>query len=238
MLLEDIVYLGLLLLSIWFGQYYRKIKDPFTRQWVSTLYGLLVVTTVSGSHVVHPIICTLVNAIIVTQLSWKYVHLWQSRDNSKRKKRQKKKKNRLIAWVIALCIADIQTGTSPKSYFNHLKTPTAEINFNRQNIFTIKTLFEIFNTESYFFFSLFCIKYIFIQIKFIIFGKREIEYNCISNYFFLVVSRMIKIINSFSTLSITEKQNFLLLFIQLINSFFFVFYFVFLYFLFFVWSIL
>lgn len=75
MLLEDIVYLGLLLLSIWFGQYYRKIKDPFTRQWASTLYGLLVVTTVSGSHVVHPIICTLVNAIIVTQLSWKICHI-------------------------------------------------------------------------------------------------------------------------------------------------------------------
>ena len=75
MLLEDIVYVLILLLSTWFGQYYRKIKDPFAKQWASTLYGLFVVITVSGIHVAHPIVCTLVNAVIITQLSWKYVHM-------------------------------------------------------------------------------------------------------------------------------------------------------------------
>ncbi|XP_033214251.1 lysophospholipid acyltransferase 7 [Belonocnema kinseyi] len=75
MLLEDIVYVLILLLSTWFGQYYRKIKEPFLKQWASTLYGLFVVTAVSGTHVFHPIVCTLINSVILTKLPPKQCHI-------------------------------------------------------------------------------------------------------------------------------------------------------------------
>lgn len=75
MLLDDLIYVGLLLLCISFGKVYREIESPRTRQWVGTTLGLFLVFLVSNTHVLHPLICTLVNALVITRLSSKICHL-------------------------------------------------------------------------------------------------------------------------------------------------------------------
>ncbi|XP_015595369.1 lysophospholipid acyltransferase 7 isoform X2 [Cephus cinctus] len=72
---DDIIYVSLLLLCIVFGHWYRQIKNRQHRQWVSTILGLTVISIASGYHAIHPIICIVVNAIIITQLSWKVCHI-------------------------------------------------------------------------------------------------------------------------------------------------------------------
>lgn len=75
MLQDDIIYVFVLLFSVFFGCFYRKFKDPCERQWVGTGFGLFLIILVSGSHVVHPLVCLLINAVIVTKLSSKICHL-------------------------------------------------------------------------------------------------------------------------------------------------------------------
>lgn len=75
MLWNDVVYVLLLLFSIAIGPFYRRIKGPRAKQWVATLLGFALVVCVSGLSVLHPIITVFVNAIIITNLSWKKCHL-------------------------------------------------------------------------------------------------------------------------------------------------------------------
>ncbi|XP_029176585.1 lysophospholipid acyltransferase 7 [Nylanderia fulva] len=72
---NDVVYVLLLLLSMAIGCFYRTIKDPRAKQWFATLLGFALVICVSGSSVLHPIVAVLVNAIIITNISWKKCHL-------------------------------------------------------------------------------------------------------------------------------------------------------------------
>lgn len=72
MLWNDVIYVLLLLLSIAIGPFYRKIDEPRAKQWAATLIGFALVVCVSGLSVLHPIIIVLVNATIITSLSWKY----------------------------------------------------------------------------------------------------------------------------------------------------------------------
>lgn len=67
MFIDDVIYVGLLLVSVGVGSFFREIKNPVTKQWVSTALGLSISFIVSGRHVAHPLICTLVNAVILTQ---------------------------------------------------------------------------------------------------------------------------------------------------------------------------
>ncbi|XP_060859646.1 lysophospholipid acyltransferase 7 [Metopolophium dirhodum] len=62
---DDTVYVGLLVLSFLFSFLFRKVKHKNVKQWMSTIYGAIIVLTVSGLHIVHPIICTLVNSILI-----------------------------------------------------------------------------------------------------------------------------------------------------------------------------
>jgi len=62
---DDIVYLLLLIFSIVIGYVFRQIQDEGTRKWLSSGLGFLLVFTVSGTHILHPILCTLVNATII-----------------------------------------------------------------------------------------------------------------------------------------------------------------------------
>ncbi|XP_045477551.1 lysophospholipid acyltransferase 7 [Harmonia axyridis] len=73
--IDDIVYVSLLIISIGFGRFYRKIEDPNSRKNVGTLVGLLIVLVVSGVHIVHPLVAFFVNALIITNLSPKICHL-------------------------------------------------------------------------------------------------------------------------------------------------------------------
>lgn len=62
---DDIVYLVLLLFSIGIGYVFRQIEDKETRKWLSSGLGFLLVLIVSGKHIMHPIICTAINAFII-----------------------------------------------------------------------------------------------------------------------------------------------------------------------------
>lgn len=66
---EDIIYLLLLFFCIGFGYVYRKIENVEQRKLVGTGVGLLVVFIVSGFHVLHSLITTFVNAIIIVFVS-------------------------------------------------------------------------------------------------------------------------------------------------------------------------
>ncbi|XP_043283396.1 lysophospholipid acyltransferase 7 [Venturia canescens] len=75
MFIDDVIYVGLLLISVAFGSFFREIKNPATKQWVSTALGLTIAFIVSGRHVAHPLICTLVNALILTQCPMRKRHV-------------------------------------------------------------------------------------------------------------------------------------------------------------------
>lgn len=75
MLWNDVVYVSLLLLSLAFGHFYRTIEGSQAKQWIATVFGFALVICVSGLSVLHPIIIVLINAIIITNLSWKYEYL-------------------------------------------------------------------------------------------------------------------------------------------------------------------
>jgi lysophospholipid acyltransferase 7 len=62
---DDIVYLLLLIFSIGIGYVCRQIEDNESRKWLSSGLGFLLVFIVSGRHILHPIICTLINAFII-----------------------------------------------------------------------------------------------------------------------------------------------------------------------------
>lgn len=66
---DDIVYMSLLIFSIVFGKFYRKIEDLTSRKNIGTLVGLLIVFIVSGIHIIHPLVAFLVNAVIISTLS-------------------------------------------------------------------------------------------------------------------------------------------------------------------------
>lgn len=62
---DDTVYVGFLVLSFLFSFLFRKVKHKNVKQWMSTIYGTIIVLQVSGLHIAHPIICTLVNAVLI-----------------------------------------------------------------------------------------------------------------------------------------------------------------------------
>ncbi|XP_063995610.1 lysophospholipid acyltransferase 7 [Diachasmimorpha longicaudata] len=75
MLIDDIIYVIVLLLCIGFGEVFRGFKDANTKQWVSTGFGLLVGFVVSGVHILHPIISTVIAAVLITNLSHRTRHI-------------------------------------------------------------------------------------------------------------------------------------------------------------------
>lgn len=62
---DDTVYVGFLVLSFLFSFLFRKVKHKNVKKWMSTICGIIIILAVSGLHTVHPIICTLVNAILI-----------------------------------------------------------------------------------------------------------------------------------------------------------------------------
>ncbi|XP_042217763.1 lysophospholipid acyltransferase 7-like isoform X3 [Homarus americanus] len=70
---DDIVYLGLLITSIGFGQIYRRLGTPEARKWVGTCVGLGLTVAVSGWHILHPLLLTATNVLIL-QYSKSWCH--------------------------------------------------------------------------------------------------------------------------------------------------------------------
>ncbi|XP_057318858.1 lysophospholipid acyltransferase 7 [Microplitis mediator] len=74
MMLDDIIYVGLLIGLIGFGNYFRYIKNPVSKQWISSGVGFFVSLIVSGWDILHPIIMTIICAAIISQLSPRIRH--------------------------------------------------------------------------------------------------------------------------------------------------------------------
>ncbi|KAK0162098.1 hypothetical protein PV327_008463 [Microctonus hyperodae] len=66
MLINDIIYVSVLLGCIGFGPIFRSVKNPNKKQWISTAVGIFIATIVSGWHVAHPILTTIINATIIS----------------------------------------------------------------------------------------------------------------------------------------------------------------------------
>lgn len=62
---DDIIYLIALFFSIGFGLLYRDIKDINKRKNVGTIVGLGICLLVSGIHILHLLVFTLINILIV-----------------------------------------------------------------------------------------------------------------------------------------------------------------------------
>ncbi|XP_075231970.1 membrane bound O-acyltransferase domain containing farjavit [Lycorma delicatula] len=73
---DDIIYLSLLLFCIGFGHVLRQISDRETRKWVASGVGFVIVFLVSGKHILHPIVCTFVNAVIIIFGDKRSIHLF------------------------------------------------------------------------------------------------------------------------------------------------------------------
>ncbi|XP_069942145.1 lysophospholipid acyltransferase 7 [Cherax quadricarinatus] len=71
---DDIVYLSLLIASIGFGQLYRRLGSPEVRKWVGTCVGVLLTLAVSGTHILHPLLLTATNILIINYVSKSLCH--------------------------------------------------------------------------------------------------------------------------------------------------------------------
>ncbi|XP_044731944.1 lysophospholipid acyltransferase 7 [Chrysoperla carnea] len=72
---DDIVYLSLLFISIGFGYFYRHIENPEQKKWIGTGVGFIMAVFVSGIHILHPIICVFINALIILFISKRICHI-------------------------------------------------------------------------------------------------------------------------------------------------------------------
>lgn len=72
MIADDIIYVLLLIVSIAVGSVIRSITDIKKQQLFSTAFGFLLVFLVSGKHIIHPIITTLINSVIILYCKKQY----------------------------------------------------------------------------------------------------------------------------------------------------------------------
>ena len=62
---DDVIYGGLLVLSIPFGLIIRRAEDAQKKQLISTVTGLFIALFVCGLHSLHSLITVLVNTAII-----------------------------------------------------------------------------------------------------------------------------------------------------------------------------
>ena len=72
---DDIIYLGLLLVSIGFGKITRQIQDKELRKLTSSGFGLLVVLIVSGWSTLHPLASVIFHTFLI-KISPKHLVHW------------------------------------------------------------------------------------------------------------------------------------------------------------------
>ena len=62
---DDIIYVGLLLVSIAFGKVTRQVQDKESRKWTSSIFGLIVVLVVSGWSTLHTLSSVFLHTILI-----------------------------------------------------------------------------------------------------------------------------------------------------------------------------
>uniref|UniRef100_T1JBR7 Lysophospholipid acyltransferase 7 n=1 Tax=Strigamia maritima TaxID=126957 RepID=T1JBR7_STRMM len=73
---DDIVYFGILILTVVIGPYIREIKNVETKQLVSTFIGVCITFVVSGTHFYHPFLVTLVNGSILLVFNKRHCYIY------------------------------------------------------------------------------------------------------------------------------------------------------------------
>ncbi|KAF4521844.1 hypothetical protein B566_EDAN003718 [Ephemera danica] len=73
---DDIVYIVLLIFSIGIGFLFKKIEDKSTQQWFASVVGFILIFIVSGIHIIHPLLCITVTALIITFSDRRKCHLF------------------------------------------------------------------------------------------------------------------------------------------------------------------
>lgn len=63
---DDLIYFALLVFTIVIGDFIRRLENAKLKQNLSTAIGFVIVTIVSGAHVLHVVIETIVNAVIIS----------------------------------------------------------------------------------------------------------------------------------------------------------------------------
>ncbi len=73
---DDLVYLGLLLFSILFGQVVRQVplRSPSSRRLASTLCGLAILAAVAKQHSAYCLACYALQVAILTVVPWRWAH--------------------------------------------------------------------------------------------------------------------------------------------------------------------
>ena len=69
MLLDDLIYLLLVLTTIGFGEVLRRFSNANSKQSVATAVGFAIVFIVSGFHTLHCVLTAAVNALIILFVS-------------------------------------------------------------------------------------------------------------------------------------------------------------------------
>lgn len=72
---DDIVYLICLVSCIYFGNFYRKIKDSEQQKFIGTALGVLILFIVSGFHILHNFVSFAVCAAAITLCPTKNIHI-------------------------------------------------------------------------------------------------------------------------------------------------------------------
>ncbi|CAH1986299.1 unnamed protein product [Acanthoscelides obtectus] len=62
---DDVIYLALLAFSMCFGLYYRRINDHIKKKYIGASLGFLIVLIVSRVHIIHVLITTIVNGLLI-----------------------------------------------------------------------------------------------------------------------------------------------------------------------------
>ena len=73
---DDIIYLSLLLLSIFWGKVVRSFPEINQRKWLSTAFGLTVLFLVSGLHGLHCFVSVAIQIGLILALPWRSLHIW------------------------------------------------------------------------------------------------------------------------------------------------------------------
>jgi len=74
MISDDIIYVGLLLVSIAFGKITRQIPNTPVRKWTSSLFGLGIVVLVSGWSTLHPLFSVVIHSVLIKTVPKSKVH--------------------------------------------------------------------------------------------------------------------------------------------------------------------
>lgn len=62
---EDIIYLVVLISSIFVGYVFQQVRNPETKKWFSTILGVCICAVVCGFHIFHGVFLALIIGLVI-----------------------------------------------------------------------------------------------------------------------------------------------------------------------------